>query len=78
MQLDDDMLAAYPENCSREHVDEAMRGSIMTYISGQLMAMGLLPAVDYEMLGAARHTHRLNLDSRKPADSSIGPAISDP
>ena len=74
MQIDDDMLIL--KMVSREH--EAMHGSIMAYISGQLMAMGLLPALDYVTLGAARYTHHLNPDSHRQGDSSIGPAILDP
>ena len=59
-------------------VHEAMHTSVMAYISGQPMAMGLLPAVDVEVLGASRCAHRLNPNFQKEADSSLGPAINDP
>jgi hypothetical protein len=61
---------------SREH--EAMHTFIMGNITGQLMAMGLLLGLDFELLGRAKYAHRLNPDSEKQGDGSIGPAIPDP
>ena len=61
---------------SREH--EAIHTFIMGNITGQLMAMGLLLGLDFELLGGAKYAHRLNLDSEKQGNSSIGPAIPDP
>jgi hypothetical protein len=59
-------------------VHEAMHTSVMAYLSGQPMAMGLPPAVDVEVLGASRYAHRLKPNFQKEADSSLGPAINDP
>jgi hypothetical protein len=74
VQVDDDILIL--KMVSPEH--EAMHTTMMAYISGQLMAMGLLPAIHYITLGAGRYTHRLNPNSHKEGDSTIAPAIPNP
>jgi hypothetical protein len=56
-------------------VHEAMHGTIMAYILGNLWSMGLLPAIHFTVFGSADYPHRLNQQSTKQADSSIGPAV---
>lgn len=43
-------------------VHEAMHGSIMAYVSGDLGAMGLLPGVDFAAFRSANYAH-----GREPA-----------
>jgi hypothetical protein len=59
-------------------IHECMHGTLMGFIIGELAAMGLVSGLHYASTGSARYSHRLNPNSQKEADSSIGPAIPDP
>ena len=49
----------------------------MSYISWHLGNMGLIPGLDFSVYGAARYAHRLNQNSTKQGDSSLGPFAND-